>query len=105
MIRHALHGRSLPLSILALPVAMIEPAFRAGLVTTIGHTLLLAAGLAPACDAAIAMSAIAVRADVEDRLTWLPAACALEQNSSMMMHGRVHSSGGRLDKRQRFMSG
>lgn len=92
MIRHARGCRPLALPKLGLAVAVIQPAFRAALVATIGATLLLQAGLPPALVAAVAMSAITVRADVEARLTRLPAARSLEQNGRSM-HCRIH--GGR----------
>lgn len=88
MIRHARRGRPLPLPIPALPVAVIEPAFRAALRAPVGATLLLEARLAPALVAAIAMSAITMRADGKKRLTLLPAARSLEQNR-LRMKGRV----------------
>ena len=47
---------------------MIESSFRALLVAPIGAPPLLAAGLLAALGAAIAMSAIAVRADEENRV-------------------------------------
>ncbi|MCC7155876.1 MAG: hypothetical protein IT161_14980 [Bryobacterales bacterium] len=60
MIRHARRCRPLSLPVLGLPVAVIEPAFRTGLIAAIGSTLLLEARLVAAFGAAITMSAIAV---------------------------------------------
>lgn len=73
---------------------MIEPAFHASLIVAVGAAPLLQAGLPCAVVTAIAMSAITVGADVEDRLTMLPAAHSLAQYSRMMKC-RVHSLAGR----------
>jgi len=62
--RHALEEAS---SIRALPVGMIGPAFRAGLVATTGASDLLAPGQGPAPDRAVPVAAIAAPADVEVR--------------------------------------
>ena len=92
MIRHALGCRPLAPPISRLPVAVIEPAFRTLLMAAVGATPLLEAGLPPALVAAIAMSAITVRADVEGGLTWLPAAGTLKQNRLIMNCGFHWSS-------------
>ncbi|MGH7484758.1 MAG: hypothetical protein ACREMY_04010 [bacterium] len=67
-----------------MPVAVIEPAFRTLLMTTVGATPLLQAGLPPALVTAITVSAITMRADVKDGLTLQPTASSLEQNSRIM---------------------
>ena len=72
MIRHAMlcHRRALvalTLPVLALAVAMIEPPFRAALMTLVGAPLLLSSRPSTARWAAIAMSTVAVRAQEEGR--------------------------------------
>ena len=65
LIRHArLPGRP-ALPVLALAVAMIEPAFGAALVALVGGPMLAPARIAAANRAAIALAAITVRADEE----------------------------------------
>jgi hypothetical protein len=66
--------------VLLLPVAMVEPAFRAPLVTGVGPTPLLDASLFAALDAAIAMAAIAVRADEKHRATLFAHTKSLPEN-------------------------
>lgn len=68
MIRHAGLCWSLAMPVGALPVTMIEPAFFASLMAPVGGALLFQPGLLPALLAAIAMPAITMRADVEDRV-------------------------------------
>jgi len=70
------HRRLRPLPAGALPVAMIEPAFGTLLVAAVGGTALAAAGLSAAIAAAIALSAVAVLADPEHRVTAAAAANA-----------------------------
>ncbi len=66
MIRHArAFFASLP--VVALPISMIQPPFRAALMTLIGSPPLLASGAFAASSAAIAMSTVAVRAEKEGR--------------------------------------
>lgn len=74
MIRHArLTGSLAPtLPILTLPVAMIEPSLRALLAPAIGASPLLEPGLLATGQAAIALSAIAVRAEKEHRTASAP---------------------------------
>lgn len=66
MIRHA--GLHATLAILALTVAMIQPAFGALLMPAVGVAALLEPGLLAAIQAAIAVSAIAMLTDQEQRL-------------------------------------
>jgi hypothetical protein len=66
--------------VLLLPVAMIKPAFRALLVAGVGPTPLLDASLFAALDAAIAMAAIAVRADEKHHATLFACANSLSEN-------------------------
>lgn len=64
LIRHA--GAAPP--VFALPVPVIEPSFRASLMTAVGAPPLPAPSLSPAHLAAIALPAVAVPADPEHRL-------------------------------------
>ena len=66
--------------ILPLPVAVIEPAFRALLVACVGAPPLSPAGPFPATGAAIAMSAVAVGADEKHGLTLLAETDSLKEN-------------------------
>ena len=85
LIRHA--GPAASLAIGTLSVPMIEPAFEASLMTTVGSTALLAPGFGAASRAAVALSSIAVRANPEHRLAPLAAANALPENHfSMSLH-------------------
>jgi len=54
---------------LPLPVSMIEPSFRASLVTLIGAPSLLSPGYLATPAAAVSMSPVAMRADEEDGVT------------------------------------
>jgi hypothetical protein len=82
LIRHARRRVTLPVG--TLPVAMIEPAFRTPLVAAVGGTVLLAPGFATASRAAIALSAIAVRANPEHRLASLAATKSRSENHFCM---------------------
>jgi hypothetical protein len=85
LIRHA--GRRVALAVCTLPVAMIEPAFLALLVSTIGGTALLPPGFRPASPAAIALPAITVRTNPEHCLASLAATNSLpEDHISMNCH-------------------
>ena len=66
MTRHA--GLHTTLAIQALTVAMIQPAFGALLMPAVGVAALLEPGLLAAIQAAIAVSAIAMLTDQEQRL-------------------------------------
>src|SRR3989442_6141864 len=70
---------------------MIELPFRALLVAFIGAPPLPAAGLVAALSAALAMSAIAVRADEENRVAALTKANPLPQNRFAMNHRHASS--------------
>ena len=70
---------------------MIEPSLAAPLVTPVGGLPLLAAGLLAALGAAVAVSAITVRADEENRLTLLTQANPLPQNRFAMNHRHAPS--------------
>jgi hypothetical protein len=90
--------------ILPLPVAMIEPAFRALLVACIGASPLLPAGLFAAGGAAIAMSTIAVGADEEHGVALLAETDSLKENR-FAVSLRHASSRAELDSGTRFVAG
>jgi hypothetical protein len=75
------HARPAPaLAILLLPIPVVEPAFRALLITAVGRPVLSAPSFGAARRAAIALSAIAMRTNPEHRLASLPAADPLPEN-------------------------
>jgi hypothetical protein len=85
-----------------LPVAMIEPAFRALLVTGIGTPALPAARLLAASGAAIAVAAIAVRADEKHRAALFAHANSLPENRFVVNRRHAFSqAGGRQRQRLR----
>jgi hypothetical protein len=88
-------------TVLLLPVAMIEPAFRALLVPGVGPTPLLDAILFAAPDAAIAMAAVAVRADEKHRATLLAHANSLPENRFAVNRHAFSQAGGRQRQRLR----
>lgn len=96
MIRHRPLRLTKAAAVLPLTIAMIELPFGALLVALIGAPPLLAAGLVAALFAAVAMSAIAVRADEENRVAALTKANPLPQNRFAMNH-RHASSQAELD--------
>jgi hypothetical protein len=68
LIRHAWLHLTQAAPVRPLAIAMIEPSFGAPLVAPVGGPSLLPAGLFAARDAAVAVSAITVRADEENRV-------------------------------------
>ena len=82
LIRHA--DRRVALPIRTLPVPMIEPAFPTPLVAVVGSAVLSAPGCAAASRTAIALSAVAVRANPEQRLASLTATNAQPENHFSM---------------------
>ncbi|HKV82444.1 MAG TPA: hypothetical protein VJP02_30130 [Candidatus Sulfotelmatobacter sp.] len=96
MIRHWRLRLTKAAAVLPLTIAMIELPFGALLVALICAPPLLAAGLVAAWFAAVAMSAIAVRADEENRVAALTKANPLPQNRFAMNH-RHASSQAELD--------
>lgn len=84
MIRHAGLCVPLPLSILTLSVAMVQPAFFALLMAFIGGSHLPEARLLAALFAAIAMAPITMRADEEDAVAMLAATRPLQEHSLAM---------------------
>jgi hypothetical protein len=98
-------GFALPsLAVLALPVAMIESPFRALLVSAIGTPPLTPPGKLTALRAAIAVSAIAVRADEESRVTLWSEANSLPENCFVVNLRHASSQAG-LDNGGRFVAG
>ena len=83
-------------AVMPLTIAMIELPFGALLVASIGGPPLLAAGCLAAVLAAVAMSAIAVRTDEENRVAALTKTKPLPQNCFAMNH-RHASSQAELD--------
>ena len=73
---------------------MIEPSFGTPLVAPIGGSPLLAAGLLAALRAAIAMAAVTVRADEENRLAGLTKAKPLPQNRFAVNRRHASSQAG-----------
>ena len=103
MIRHARALLALP-PVLALAVTVIELPFRALLMPSIGPPTLLAAGLFTARCTAIAVSAIAVRADEKDGVTLLTETPSLKENRFAV--SRRHAlSQACLDNGTRFVAG
>ena len=82
LIRHADQRVALPVR--TLPVPMIEPAFPTPLVAVVGSAVLSAPGCAAASRTAIALSAVAVRANPEQRLASLTVTNAQPENHFSM---------------------
>jgi hypothetical protein len=78
LIRHA--RLRLAAAILALPVAMVESAFRAALVAAVGAAPLLEPCFGAAGHAAIALSTITVLTDPEHRVASIATANPLTEN-------------------------
>ena len=104
MIRHGRWRLTKAATVFPLSVAMIELPFRALLVAAIGAPPLLAAGLLAALVATVAMSAIAVRADEENRVAALTKAGPLPQNRFAMNHRHASSHAG-LDNGSDLVAG
>ena len=81
-------------AVFPLTIPMIELSFGALLVAAVGTPPLPAAGLLAARVAAIAVSAIAVRTDEENRVTALTEANSLPQNRFAMNHRHASSRAG-----------
>jgi hypothetical protein len=91
LIRHA--GRCVTLPVGTLPVAMIESALRALLVAAVGSAALPAASFGATNRAAIALSAVAVRANPEHRLASLAATNPRPENHFSMNRHRSTPAG------------
>ena len=83
---------------------MIELPFGALLVAPVGAPPLLPAGLLAALIAAVAVSAVAVRADEENRVAALTKANSLPQNRFAMNHRHASSQAG-LDNGSGLVAG
>ena len=83
---------------------MIELPFGALLVAAVGAPPLLAAGLLAALVAAVAVPAIAMRADEENRVAALTKANSLPQNRFAMNHRHASSQAG-LDNGSGLVAG
>jgi hypothetical protein len=104
LIRHARLLLTTAAPVLPLAIAMIEPSLAAPLVAPVGGPPLLAAGLFAALGAAVAVAAITVRADEENRLAGLTKANPLPQNRFAMNH-RHASSQAELDNGTGLVAG
>ncbi len=104
MIRHGRLRLTKAAAVFPLAVAMVELPFGALLVSSVGASPLLAAGLLAAFFVAVAMSAIAVRADEENRVAALTMANPLPQNRFTMNHRHASSQAG-LDNGNGLVAG
>lgn len=105
MIRHACRVGLQAKPIVPLPVAMIEPPFRTSLVPPVRASPLVEARLLAALRTAIAMAAVTVRADVENRVALLPAARPLQETRIVMGQRRRHRRLAGVDNGSPAMSG
>ena len=90
------------MTVIALPVAMIEPSFGTLLVPAIGAAPLTAAGLLAAVEAAVALSAITVGTNEEYGVARAAQANPLPENH-FAMHRHACSQAG-LDKGDGFVA-
>jgi hypothetical protein len=104
MIRHASLLLTAPPPVIPLTIAVVEPAFHALLVASIGTPPLLPAGVCAAPFAAIAMSAIAVGADEKHGVALLTETDSLKENR-FAVSLRHASSQAELDNGTRFVAG
>jgi len=104
LIRHGRLRLTKAAAVFSLAVAMVELPFGALLVSSVGASPLLAAGLLAAFFVAVAMSAIAVRADEENRVAALTMANPLPQNRFTMNHRHASSQAG-LDNGNGLVAG
>jgi hypothetical protein len=100
------HGRRLTkaAAVFPLAIAMIELPFWTLLVASVGAPPLLPAGLLAACLATVAVSAIAVGADEENRVAALTQASPLPQNRFAMNLRHASSQAG-LDNGSGLVAG
>jgi len=90
-------------AVLPLPVAMIEPPFRAVLVSPVGQAPLTATGLLAAGETAIALAAITVGAQKKERAAFTAQAKPWPQNHFAM--NRHACSQAALDNGLGFVAG
>ena len=100
MIRHARLRSLLPVA--PLTVAMIRPCFGTVAVPAVGTAVLMEPGLPAASAAAIALSAVAGRADIEHRPALIEQANPLPQNH--FVRSRHPSSEAGLDNGNGFVA-
>ena len=104
MIRHARMDLPAAAPVIALTVAMVKPSFGALLVTAVGAPSLAGSGMLTARGAAIALSAITVRADEEHCVTLATEANSLPEYR-FAMNCRHASSQAALDNGTGFVAG
>jgi hypothetical protein len=104
LIRHARLSLPAAAPVFALSIAMIEPSFGALLVTSVGPTSLAEAGLLTTFVTAVALPAIAMRADKEHRVTLVAEADSLPEYR-FAMNRRHASSQAALDNGSGFVAG
>jgi hypothetical protein len=104
LIRHARLDLPAAAPIIALTVAMIEPSFEAPLMAVVGASPLAASGMLTALGAAVALSAITVRADEEHCVTLVTKANSLPEYR-FAMNCRHASSQAGLDNGRGFVAG
>jgi len=104
LIRHGRLRLTKAAAVFPLAVAMVELPFGALLVSSVGASPLLAAGLLAAFFVAVAMSAIAVRADEEHCVTLVTEANSLPEYRFAMSRRHASSQAG-LDNDRGFVAG
>jgi hypothetical protein len=104
LIRHVGLLLTTPAPVFPLAITMIEPSFGALLVAPVGGPALLAASLFAAGDAAVAVSAITVRAEEENRAALWSQANPLPKNRFAMHHRHASSRRG-LDNGSDLVAG
>ena len=104
MIRHTRLLLTAAAPVLTLAVTMIESPFATLLVAPVGAPPLLETGLFAAWGAAVAVSAVTMRADEEHPLATLTKAKSLPQNRFAMNHRHASSPAG-LDNGSGFVAG
>ena len=104
MIRHDRMDLPAAAPVIALAIAVIEPSFGALLVAAVGAPSLAEAGMFTARGAAVALSAIAVRTNIEHRATGGTEANSLPEYR-FAMNGRHASSQAGLDNDPGFVAG
>jgi hypothetical protein len=104
LIRHARLGLPATAPVIALTIAMIEPSLGALLVAAVGAPSLMDTGSLTALGTAVALSAIAVPADEEHRVTLVTEANSLPEYC-FAMNCRHASSQAGLDNGSGFVAG
>jgi len=100
LIRHARLRAAL--TILPLPVAVIESPFRALLMSAVGAPPLMKSRLVPATEAAVALTAITAGTEKKDRATFAAATNPSPQNGlAVNRHARLRAG---LDKRYSYVA-